>query len=197
MKMPKMKYRGTIAVDIDGVLADFEKKFCEDFGTDNRNMYSLEARYPDLDPELIREYVDNPENYTDLEPIFGGLLFIRQAAQRGWYILLVTSRGKHLQEVTRNWLDRYGAQYHEIMFSKKKYESIRDWDRINPDKPVTIVVDDSVSVLESMPEKYCVAWDSLWNIEFYPRMWYSTFQMKLMIEVSNGKSVGVWDKVGK
>ena len=170
MKLGKMKYRGTIAVDIDGVLADFEKKFCEDFGTDNRHMYSLEARYPDLDPELIREYVDNPENYTDLEPIFGGLLFIRQAAHRGWYILLVTSRGKHLQEVTRNWLDSYGAQYHEIMFSKKKYESIRDWDRINPDKPVAIVVDDSVSVLESMPEKYCVAWDSLWNIEFYPRI---------------------------
>ena len=46
MKLGKMRYRGTIAVDIDGVLADFEKKFCEDFGEDNRHLYSFYGRYP-------------------------------------------------------------------------------------------------------------------------------------------------------
>ena len=194
----KMKYRGTIAIDCDGVLANFEQKFCEDFGYANRDFYRLEERYPEIDPELIKEYVNNPDNYVDLEPIFGGLLFCRQAHQRGWYILLVTSRNPSLADVTRQWLAKYGAVYHELMFAKDKREAIYDWEEIwEHDKPVSIVVDDSVSVLESMPEKYCVAWDSLWNAEYYPKMWYSNLQMKLLLEISEGHEVGVWDKVGK
>lgn len=198
MKLGKMLYRGTIAVDIDGVLSNFEEKFCQDFGDANRHLYSLEARYPNLDPELIREYVANPENYRDLAPIFGGLMFIRQAHQRGWYILLVTSRDKSLREVTRNWLDKYGAVYHEIMFAKNKKEAIADYDAIHPSRPVKIVVDDSVSVLESMPEKYSVAWAQPWNSWHFPRMWYSDDGMKLMMSDNPAnRSVGVWDKVGK
>lgn len=201
MKLGKMQYRGTIAVDIDGVLANFEKKFCEDFGYENRDLYSLEARYPELDPALIKEYVNNPDNYVDLEPIFGGLLFCRQAHQRGWYILLVTSRNPSLADVTRQWLAKYGAVYHELMFAKDKREAIYDWEEIEiwdcKKPPVSIVVDDSVSVLESMPEKYCVAWDSEWNYGYYPRMYYATLEMKLMLEISEWKVVGAWDKVGK
>lgn len=198
MKLGKMKYRGTVAVDMDGGLSDFEGKFCQDFGESNRNLYSLEARYPEVDPELIREYVANPENYKDLAPIFGGLLFIRQAYQRGWYILIVTSRDKSLRDVTKNWLARYGAVYNEIMFAKNKREAIADYDAINPTRPVKIVVDDSVSVLKSMPEKYCVAWWQEWNLEFYPNMWYSNKDMKLLMNDSPANyPVGVWDKVGK
>lgn len=199
MKLGKMKYRGTIAVDMDGVLSDFEGKFCQDFGDANRHLYSLESRYPEVDPELIREYVANPENYKDLAPIFGGLLFIRQAHQRGWYILIVTSRDKSLREVTKNWLARYGAVYNEIMFAKNKREAIADYDAINPTRPVKIVVDDSVSVLESMPEKYCVAWKQKWNFWHYPSMQYNPNTMKVVLHQSSDDfyPVGVWDKVGK
>lgn len=198
MKMPKLRYRGTIAVDIDGVLADFEGKFCEDFGTDNRHLYSFFDRYPNVDRELIKEYVENPENYRDLVPIFGGAMFCRQAHQRGWYILLVTSRDKSLREVTRNWLDKYGVVYNEIIFAKNKREAIADYDAINASRPVSIVVDDSVEVLKSMPERYCVAWYQLWNFGFYPSMVYSEDDMKIIIKPSvYDSAVGIWDTVGK
>jgi len=196
MKMGKMKYRGTIVVDIDGVIADFESQFCNAFVHENRDMYSLEDRYPKTDPELIREYVANPENYKDLAPIFGGLLFCRQAYQRGWYVVLMTSRGKHLQEVTRNWLAMYGAVYHELQFTSDKREAILDFDRLHPDYPVKIVVDDSVSVLNSIPEKYCVAWEQPWNEKFYPSMRYSESKMQLVIcRHPSEIYLGIWDKV--
>lgn len=197
MKIGKMLYRGTIAVDIDGVLADFESKFCEDFGANNRYIYELEKRYPEIDRELIREYVENPENYIDLAPIFGGLLFTRQAHARGWYILLVTSRSTKLREVTKSWLEKYGVVYNELIFSKNKKEAIADYDAIYPSRKVAIVVDDSVKVLKSMPDKYCIAWNQLWNFGYFPYMYYTTERMKLELDLGEGKYpriVGIWDK---
>ena len=196
MKMTKMKYRGTVMVDVDGVLADFEGKFCDDFGGDNRHLYSLEDRYPNVDRDLIAEYVKNPDNYVDLAPIFGGLLFCHQAHQRGWYVLLMTSRDKSLRGVTKSWLHKYSVVYHELVFSRNKRAAVEDFDVLHPEYPVRIVVDDSVSVLESMPEKYCVAWSQLWNFRYYPTMTYSGFDMKIMITPSvYGEAVGIWDKV--
>ena len=198
MRMNKMLYRGSIMVDVDGVLADFEGRFCQDFGSDNRHLYCLEDRYPKVDPELIREYATNPENYKDLAPIFGGLLFIRQAHQRGWYVLLVTSRDKSLREVTKSWLSKYNATYDELIFSRNKSAAIDDFEAMNPTKKMAIVVDDSVSVLQSMPERYCVAWSQLWNFGYYPMMNYSGDNMKIMIKPSKYEaSVGAWDMVGK
>lgn len=198
MKLGKMKYRGTICCDIDGVISDFEGKFCEDFGNDNRHLYELESRYPNLDPELIREYVGNQENYVDLAPIFGGILFCRQAYQRGWYVLLMTSRDKKLREVTKSWLSNYSVVYHELVFSRNKREAVADFDALHPEYPVSIVVDDSVSVLNSMPEKYCVAWAHPWNLGKFPSMWYDQNKMKVVLEdMRYGNISGVWDKVGK
>lgn len=197
MKLGIKLYRGTIAVDIDGVIADFEGKFCEDFGDQNRHLYSLEARYPELDPQLINEYVANPENYRDLAPIFGGILFCHQAHQRGWFVLLVTSRNVALRDVTKMWLDRYGVVYDDLLFAKNKMEALEDYNFINPSRKVQIVVDDSEAVLESMEDKYyCVAWSQPWNLTWYPRIWYSGEYMKLcMYDAWVGNVVGVWDKV--
>ena len=197
----KMKYRGTICCDIDGVLADFEKKFCEDFGYASRHLYSLEKRYPEIDPELIKEYVKNPENYRDLAPIFGGLLFCRQAHSRGWYILLVTSRDKFLREVTKQWLAKYGVVYHELVFSRNKREAIEDYDNINPSRKVAIVVDDSPEVIDSMPERFCVAWNQPWNYGTFPVLLYDDRDFKIKIQTDlfgeDAKWKWIWDKVGK
>lgn len=195
MKIGKRKYRGTLCCDIDGVLADFESKFCEDFGYENRHLYSRSARYPDVDPELIDEWVKNPENYKDLRPIFGGLLLIRQAHQRGWYVLLATARDSSLMDVTRNWLSKYGAVYNEIIFSKAKKFVFDDFDNLNPDKPIKIVVDDNPSVLESMPNRFGVAWSQPWNEEYLPKMWYSDMKMKILVWNTDGTVRWIWDNV--
>lgn len=196
MKLGKPVFCGTIAVDIDGVLCNFERGFSEAFGDGISSPYELEERYPHLNPELIREWVKTPENYRDLEPIFGGLLFTRQAQQRGWYILLVTSRDKVLQEVTKNWLARYGAVYNEIIFTMDKRESIMEYDALHSSRPVKIVVDDSVAVLENMPEKYGIAMANPWNRGYYPFMRYDTKEMKIKMYTDEfSPSKGIWDRV--
>lgn len=200
MKMPKLKYRGTIMVDIDGVLADWETPMCDAFGYINRHMYSPYDRYPDVPRDLIDEYISNPHSYEDLAPIFGGILFCRQATMRGWYVLLCTSRPDtaSVSVYTENWLRKYGVSYNELRFSKNKRKEIENFDSQNPDKPVRIVVDDSVSVLQSMPDKYCVAWMQEWNKHYLPTMYYSSGNMKVMIkDAPENTPVGAWDIVGK
>jgi hypothetical protein len=199
MKMPKLKYRGTIMVDIDGVLADWETPMCDAFGYQNRHMYSPYDRYPDVPRDLIAEFIANPYNYEDLEPIFGGILFCHQARSRGWSVLLCTSRPESLMYVTENWLSKYKVPYNELVFSKKKADAILDYNEENPDEEVRIAVDDSVSVLRTLPTNvYPVAWLQEWNVGYYPRMWYSENDMKIMIkDAPENFPVGAWDIVGK
>lgn len=199
MKLGKMKYRGTIMVDIDGVLADWETPMCHAFGYINRHMYSPFDRYPDVPIDLIDEYISNPHNYEDLAPIFGGILFCRQASMRGWFVLLCTSRPREVGEITFEWLERYGVAYNHLAFSTSKSEYIREFDAANTDRPVRIVVDDSVSVLQSMPDKYCVAWQQEWNMNYYPSMKYDPLAMKIVLHQSKDDfyPVGAWDIVGK
>lgn len=197
----KIVYRGTICCDIDGVLADWETPMCDAFGYINRHMYSPFDRYPDVPIDLIDEYISNPHNYEDLAPIFGGILFCRQATMRGWYVLLCTSRPYNIEmfTITTTWLSKYQVSYNELIFSKNKADTILDFNRQVPqDREVRIVVDDSVSVLQSMPDKYCVAWMQEWNKHYLPTMYYSSRNMKIMIkDAPENAPVGAWDIVGK
>lgn len=199
MKLGKMKYRGTIMVDIDGVLADWETPMCEAFGYQNRHMYSPYDRYPDVPRDLIAEFIDNLDNYVDLEPIFGGLLFCHQAKARGWYVALCTARPMTAYGLTKLWLKKYLVEYDQLWFSKDKTQFVFNFDMDNPDKPIRIVVDDRVSVLQSMPDKYCVAWQQEWNMNYYPSMKYDQASMKIVLHQSKDDfyPVGAWDIVGK
>lgn len=196
MKLGNPVYKGTMAVDIDGVLADFEGAFCERFGYYNRHLYSLEARHPSQATEIGR-FVKDPRTYEDLVPIFGGTLFTQQAYSRGWYVLLVTSRpfSIAMRGATHEWLARYNITHNELIFAKNKKEAISDFDHINASKKVRIVVDDSVSVLRSMSEdKYCVAWSQLWNKEYAPYMFYGHSSMKIWID-DGRETKWIWEKV--
>ena len=61
-------------LDIDGVLADFEEGFCEAFGYSNRDLYSLEERYPDADQGLLK-VCRKSSQLQGLAPIFGSAPF--------------------------------------------------------------------------------------------------------------------------
>lgn len=202
MKLGKnRKYRGTICCDIDGVLADFEENFCQNFGYSNRHLYSLVDRVgPELQPEVM-DFIYNPWSYNNLNAIFGGCLFTKQAHDRGWYILLMTQRPDISRDNTIAWLNtnQYLLHYDDLVFTDNKQRAVLEFDTKNPDKPVRIVLDDSPYVLSSLEaEKYCVSWDSIWNRYSYPKMWYSPADMKLMMqEYPDSVAVGVWDKVGK
>lgn len=197
MKLGKKLYRGTIMVDIDGVLADLEGAFVEAFGDKRRDVYYLTDRYPEY-YDMIMEWVASPSTYADLSPIFAGLLFLRQATSRGWYIWLCSSRpkSKEMMEVTIGWLDKYGVKYNEFSLSDDKNDSIRSYNSLHPARSVRIVVDDSLDVLETIDSSiYSVAWSQPWNAGFYPRMWYDAETMRVLVQPSREESpVGAWEK---
>jgi len=196
MKNRKNLYRGTLVCDIDGVIADLEGAFVDAFGSNHRDVYYFTDRYPEHTDTII-EWIESPATYADLSPIFSGLLFLRQAYSRGWYIWLVSSRPKsdEMMRITAEWLDKYGAKFHEFSLSGDKNDSIRSYNHLHPDKPVRIVVDDSLDVLETIdPKIYSVAWAQMWNTGFYPRMWYDPETMRVLVQAEPDSSpVGAWE----
>ena len=115
----KKQYKHTIAIDVDGVLADFEGEFCDRFGAENRHNSNLHARYPDIDPDIINEFVASPDTYANSYPIFGGIHLCNKARELGFYILLITSRPKTTAEVTRRWLEGYEVPYNDLIYYSK------------------------------------------------------------------------------
>lgn len=195
-----MKNKATAVVDVDGVLADFEQAACEAFGFKNRHLYNFEERYPHLDPDLIAEWVNSEDNYLNLSPIFGGMLLIQQLKQRGFDVVLMTSRGKHLEAVTEAWLKLYHIEV-GVLFENNKALAIQLHNsQTLLQSPVTLFVDDSVSQLEQVkklnPSVTCLAYDQLWNQGWYPRIRYNDKDQVYRIEGNNGdgKWKDMWSK---
>lgn len=184
----KRNYKNTIAVDLDGVVFDFESEFCDRFGYDNRHLFDLHSRYPKIDKDLINEFVSDPEVYENLLPIFGGILFLRLAKRLGFYIWLVTSRPKHLAEVTRNQLEGYDVPFHDITYTVDKSLAIQEYNEMYPNRPVRMLVDDSIKNLNGLNKLGIIpmAWEQPWNTGWYPRVRYNEENMK--IEARFGES---------
>lgn len=179
---PKNGY--TIAIDIDGVLFDFEEFFCERFGFDNRHMENLKMRYPKVPPSLIDEFVENPGTYENLSPIFGGMsCLLNQAKRMGFYVLLLTGRPKHLKDVTQASLDRYHASYHEIRYSQSKSLAIQEYNELFPFRPISLLIDDLAPNLVGLPVGVAgLAWEQPWNDGYFPRARYNHEMMRLEIK---------------
>lgn len=196
--MKTNKYTASAVMDIDGCLADFEKEACDAFGYKNRHLYDFHQRYPQYDPDMISEWVNSEENYVDLFPIFGGVLLFQQLKQRGFYTILMTSRGEHLRSVTEAWLKLYNLEPDELRFSKDKADDIRVWNNQIKSMPITLFVDDSVSQLTTAkkwnPEVTCLAWSQPWNSEWFPRLRYNGVNFKVEANVGMGEWRWVWEK---
>lgn len=194
-----MKNKSTAVLDLDGVCADFESAFCDAFGYKNRHLYKLEDRYPQYDPSLIGEWVNLEENYHNLSPIFGGVLLIQQLKERDWDVVLMTSRPKHLEAVTKSWLTLYHIGVQRTFFTQNKAEDINLLNHyLDQPSPITLFVDDSVSQLKSVkklnPSITCLAWGQDWNREYYPRLRYNNSNYKIEANVGTGQWKPIWDK---
>lgn len=191
-----MKNKVTAVIDIDGVICNFESAFCDAFGNKNRHLYKLEERYPNLNPDLISEWANSEENYRDLAPIFGGMLLIQQLKDRGFHVILMTSRGEHLRKVTESWLTQCYIDV-PVMFQTNKAGNIHDWNAGWTVPPVTVFVDDSVSQLEQVkklnPSVTCLAWGQPWNAEYFPRLRYNETNFKIEANTGLGEWRHIWD----
>lgn len=176
--------KNTIAIDIDGVIADFEEEFCDRFGSENRQYSRLSQRYPEISRDLIDEFANNPNVYSDLRPIFGGILLCHQARERGMYILLITSRPKHLENVTRLWLERYAVSYNELIFSNHKSDTISLYNEKFTDQTIRCLVDDITTNLEDLPKNVIgVGWAQPWNDGYYPKAYHDERSMRVMLKL--------------
>jgi len=181
------KNKVAMAVDIDGVLADFEMEFCQSFGYENREMDNLEQRYPKF-ADIITEFVQNPDTYSDLLPIFGGVLLVRQAIARGFRVALLTARPKTAFAVTRKWLKEYEVPYDDLIFCPDKYAGIEYYNGIHENDPscsIRVLVDDLIQNVKELPEGVKgLLWEQPWNsnstlIQKLPLVRYNNEKMRL------------------
>lgn len=128
----------TVVVDVDGVLADFEGAFCEEFGYDRRELVSLESRYPSQ-ARKINAFLNDGFVYMNLEPLELGLEIVRYLNENDFDVSIVTARPFGLESVTRDWTKRYGVEYSSLISDHPKVG------RISLIKPLC-AVDDLYSV---------------------------------------------------
>lgn len=185
------RYNSTVFVDMDGVIADFESEFCDRFGYDNRFLYDLGSRYPNLDPDIICEFVESPSSYERIVPFFGGAVALLGAlASRGVYVVILTSRHKKLAQVTREWAEGFNLQYNEIWFAQDKATAIQEFNQMYPKRTGVLLIDDSPLYLKECPIQ-AIAWEQPWNEGIYPRMRYNPENMSIEVK---SDTVSEWKK---
>lgn len=108
-----------VVVDIDGVLADFEGRFVQEFGDERRELESLESRYPSR-AITINSFVHDPATYKNLEPIPLGLSVVEYLTDNGWDVDVVTSRPADAEWVTRRWLKEHGVNFLSFSINPNK-----------------------------------------------------------------------------
>jgi hypothetical protein len=114
-----MKMNNRVVVDIDGVLANFEKAFCQEFGWERREMVSLESRYP-AQSRAISQFVEDLFSYQDLELLPLGLEIINYLNRYRFEVHLVSARPWGSEKPTQNWLKRHGVNFDSLYVSRQK-----------------------------------------------------------------------------
>jgi len=171
-----MIVRGTVAFDIDGVLADFEDRYCQEFGYENRHLYKLEERL-EGDERAIQKatkFARDPNIYYGLEPVEGGIEFLRSFMEHGYYVIIATSRPKVCENVTRRWLLRYCVPYMKLAFVNSKAKELNELGQLLSYLNTSILVDDNPGVLEECQNYYInpLCWKQPWNEHFFPKVWW-------------------------
>ena len=124
-----------VILDCDGVLADFEKAFCERFGYDRRNFVNLQDRYPKLFDQ-IDLFVNFSPVYDRLDIIPVGYEISKWCEKQGFNIHIVSYRPDYTTQTTGAWLKR-----NKIPFKYLSIAQTSKVDRIININPLFVVED--------------------------------------------------------
>lgn len=139
----------TLVIDIDGVLADFHGALIEAVGPpQSQDGWGFEDWYTEqAQVDKANAFTANPESYRNLRPIPVSKKTVQAMDRAGWCLIVVTSRPKDAEDVTREWLRRNFRgcfdQIHVVGSSAEKIELIRT---LNPH----MVVDDNQKTIEAL-----------------------------------------------
>lgn len=179
-------YRGTVCFDIDGVLADFEGRFCQIFGNGNRHLYELEERFTGEIEKIkeIKKTVNDPNLYYGLEPIQGGIEFLKSFIDRDYHVIIATGRPKASETMTRRWLNNYCVPFMKLIFTTDKANELHGMGQNLSYLKTDILVDDNPKVLEECDDYFIqpLCWKQEWNEYFYPKVWWDEQEKKVMYQ---------------
>jgi len=178
-----MKNNFAMAFDLDGVLFDFESVFCEKFGHAHRDLYDLYNRYPNGRYYEIEEFINSPQTYENLPPIFGGLTLLHEVANRGIKIVYLTQRPRSAKLNTMESMSNYSFPNAPIFFTDDKFDTVSEWNMVNPDCQIMGLVDDNPIVLAGLPTWVkAICWEQPWNRGIFPRARYNEEEMNVEIQ---------------
>ena len=130
-----------LLADIDGVLADLCVALESRWGKpEHPDEYSMRIAYPGLSASEICETFNDPEFYRYMQPVHLSLSALWTLHNLGWDVSYVTSRPKHIGEVTREWLPRHRYPSDGDLFVLGKDIDKADWIVLN--YPQAAVVED-------------------------------------------------------
>jgi len=148
----------SVILDMDGVLADFEGAFCEEFGYNSRHLTSIEERYPEYEDD-IELFVLSSATYDKLDVVPLGMKIAKWCHEREFDIYILSARPYYTVQSTGLWLKRNGIPFHFLEVGvQSKIQSII---RINP----LFVVDDMLNVCTDCDkfQVYSMLIDWPWN----------------------------------
>jgi 5'(3')-deoxyribonucleotidase len=168
----------TVAVDIDGVLADFEGRLSltlsakfKDRGLSDRSKYTMEERYA-KDPEVLKyalDFIADPNSYYGLEECEGGIGFVETLMDDGYKVLYLSARHASAHSITRRWLTKHTTDPDIFLFCgvESKADFLKDFGEVD------FAVDDSPVQIAKMKEGgiTAVAWHQPWNEGIFPRIY--------------------------
>ena len=155
------KMKPIVAVDLDGVVCDFDSAACDRFGPCDRTSYSLEKRWPNRHLE-IRRFVTNPVTYLLLNKIPLAQYGIQKLIDLGFEPIAVTARPPSflMWVITKIWL-----AYHRIPIKRvlvvhfeKKVDIIKTLGAV-------AAIDDAPAHLQRLAEHgiSAIAFHQRWN----------------------------------
>jgi FMN phosphatase YigB (HAD superfamily) len=144
-------------LDIDGVLADFEARFCAVFGNEHREKCSIQERYPKMKNEIDR-FVFQSNTYRNLSVIPLGERIYKKLKDDNWLIWILTARPAGTCGMTEFWLrsHHFAAPFNAIGGNKLDMAKF-----LNP----AILIDDDGNFCVRAREAGMNAWllDWPWN----------------------------------
>lgn len=142
-----------LGFDIDDTVADgntyFVKGLNEYLGKDIK-VEDVRGRLCDMyevDQSILDQYFYNlgEKLFTDLKPIEGSIESINKLYEAGHKIVFITARPLTANESTKQWLQKYGFKYHDLIHSETKVEHCLNLD-------VKLFVDDYYKVIKAIDE---------------------------------------------
>jgi len=167
-----------VAIDIDGVLADFEGKLVRvlasefgDVAEQNGYLYSIEARFKDH-PEILSKallYLNTPNFYRNLDPIEPMIEFVDELVELGFGVMFLTSRPSTHEEVTRRWLERNLANYRNTAGLFVGVENKADF--LLDVMPDFLIDDNPAEIVRCKQVKLPgLCYEQAWNLGVFPRI---------------------------